>query len=280
MKSYRFDEYIRGIFDPHIRVKYRFNRLKRLVAILNNYCNLGCYSCSSLCHLPFGNPFRDEPRTMSPDDLDKAIKGVLGYTHIDYVHLLGGEATLLDLKPYTEVVKGYDLMISLLTNGYGVLKVDLDEFDYIILDDHGVNHEDITRALNYFEENNFKSYYVRETLKHFDIGETLTRSGTSNGLKCRGWMKPTIYRDLIYPCCVMVELEGWIGDTVISDSLRRHGWTTDNPDLSDTLKKWRETIPAEVVKRCNLSCWRGRGALVWRDIKTGELRDGPDKMFA
>ena len=86
------------------------------------------------------------------------------------------------------------------------------------------------------------------------------------GVSCPRWLQPTLWLDVIYPCCGMAQMEGWDNDMILRDSLREAGWTTKNPDLADTMRDWRRTIPAEVIKKCLFSCWKYRKSYIEKNI--------------
>ena len=264
-----YNKFVLPLWDKRQRVKNEFTSLKQIILNVNNYCNLECFSCASLCDQPYNNPWRDQPRMIDPLNVEKALWYLASVDAYEVVTLTGGEPTAADLdtlRHLSRIIRWNKLRVCLYTNGFRLKEIGPNTFDYIVLDDHGINSEDIKAAIEYLEENRFKNYYVIETKRHRDYGEALRRSMTSPGVHCWGWLQPTLWLDIVYPCCHMAQMEGWGNDTVIRDSLRRHGWTVNNPDLAEVMKDWRNTIPAEVIKKCLFSCWKYREPYFTRNI--------------
>lgn len=270
-----FKKYVLSKFNYQIKMKYEMLPLKKINLCVNNFCNLQCFSCVSLCDKPMGeNVWRDQPRTMNPEILDVALKALMEYDKYEAVTFAGGEPTaspIKELKELAFIVRENDLKSIVLTNGYRVNKLDLWDFDYFVLDDHGINEGDIRSSIRYFKEHGFQRYNVISTRLHRDFSKAREKGIVSRGLHCSGWGSLTIWKDLIYPCCSMPQLEGWDNDKVVSDSLFKAGWTVSNPDLVDTLKNWKNTIPGEVLKKCYFSCWRDHKEYEERNIVQNDL---------
>lgn len=266
-----FNKFVLPICDKRQRVKNEFNSLKQIILNVNNFCNLNCFSCASLCDKPFNNPWRDEPRTIDPDEVKIALKQILKYDSFQVVTLTGGEPTatpLSILKRITTIIRIEGLKVCIYTNAYRIKELDPTFFDYIVLDDHGTNSEDVRAAIEYFKEMRYKDYFVIETKYHRDYDLAFKKPHTSPGVHCWGWLQPTIWLDVVYPCCHMGQMEGWSNDTVLRDSLRKAGWTIRNPELAEVMRDWRKTIPAEVIKRCLFSCWKYRDP--YRLVRIGD----------
>lgn len=258
-------------FNKRIKTRYEILRMKKIVLNANNYCNLECFSCVSLCDTPMGsNVWRDRPRVMDPEILDRALSELTRYKAYDGVNFAGGEPTAIpvkDLEELASVVRDHGLKVLMLTNGFGVDKLDPWDFDYFTLDDHGINVEAIKRSVAHLNSHGFENYYVHVARIHRNFAKAREIPVITQGLKCPGWMDLTLWLDLVYPCCGMPQLEGWDNDTVIRIALKKAGWTVENPKLSETLENWRETIPGEVIKKCLFSCWRFREVYEERSIE-------------
>jgi hypothetical protein len=256
-----FNKYILPHYDKRRRVKNELDSQKQIIVNVNNFCNLDCFSCGSMCDKPFNNPWRDKPRVIDPIDVDMALEQILEYQKYDTVTLAGGEPTTIPLntlKILSNVIRSYSLKVHILTNAYRINKIDADYFDYITLDDHGTNSKAINEAVQTLHAQGYENYFIKSTLIHKDYDLALTTPTISQGVKCWGWLQPTIWLDIVYPCCGMPQMEGWHNDTILRDSLRRNGWKTKNPELAEVLRNWRETIPPEVLKKCLFSCWKHR----------------------
>lgn len=267
-------------FDKRLKNKYEITSLRKIILNVNNFCDLGCFSCVSLCDTPIGsNVWRDRPRTMNRDVLDRVLSEVVRYglaieRPYEGVTFAGGEPTAIpldDLKELGQIVRHHGLKSVVLTNGFGVEGLDPWAFDHFILDDHGINAEAIQRSVAHFKINGFENYHVHLARVHRNFAKAREIPVITPGLKCPGWMDLTLWMDLVYPCCGMPQMEGWDNDTVIRDSLLEAGWTVANPTLAETLINWRETIPGEVIKKCLFSCWKFRDEYEERNIETGEV---------
>ena len=263
------DKYIISHWDPAVKTRKELDAEKKIIVNVNNYCNLDCFSCVSLCHLPYGNPWRDNPRNINPQDVDIALTHILNTREYHYATLAGGEptASLSQLEEINNVIHSHKLKTQLLTNGYKVPELNPHNYDYIVIDHHGTNKQDVENAVKHLKNHSYTNYYIHQAREHHDFGEALTRPHTSPGpYACPGWMQHTLWLDVIYPCCGMPQMEGWLNTTAIRDSLRREGWTTENPELTHTLRQWRHTIPAEIVKFCLFNCWKYREPYVTKNI--------------
>lgn len=259
--------------------RYRQMKLPRPRFIINmsNYCNLKCFSCSSLCDKPFNNPYRDKPRIQSLENIENFARAIEGWEKERYVRLSGGEPMMCGadhLHKTADILHKYGRFVSLLTNCYRFEDVDPFRFDQVILDDHTpINKELLEKGVKRMERFRYDTWEVWDSTRHRDL--ELQRQGRkgdlSKGLRCLAWMDTiALWRDVVYPCCNMYYLEGWTRSDRISRALRKAGWTVENPELLNTLINWRETIPGEAIKTCLLSCWTG-GPIKWVDVTTDSL---------
>jgi len=276
-----FEKYFIAKFDNRIRIKYELLKIKKIVINVNNFCNLNCFSCVSLCDKPFNNTWRDEKREIEPEIVDMALKKILKYGKYGAVTLAGGEPTAMNLgrlKEISEVIRANGLKVSLITNGFRLSNIDPFNFDYICIDDHGTNTDKIRENEIFLKSKGFNNYFVIKTLFHKDFEVARREPFTSLGVSCPGWLQPTIWLDVVYPCCGMPQLEGWDNDTILRDSLRREGWTVTNPNLSSVMKNWRKTIPPEVIKKCLFSCWKHREKYIERNILEAHEEKGLERL--
>ena len=264
-------------FNKRIKTRYEIMSMKKIVLNANNFCDIGCFSCVSLCDTPMGaNVWRDRPRVMDPEILDVALSALMLYQPDEGVTFAGGEPTTIpveDLKELASIVRDHDLKSVILTNGFGVDKLDPWDFDYFTLDDHGINFEAIERSVNHLESHGFENYHINVARIHRNLAKAREIPVITPGLKCPRWMELTLWLDLVYPCCGMPQMEGWDNDTIIQVALKKAGWTVENPKLAETLENWRETIPGEVIKKCFFSCWKFRDDYEKRNIEKEFLKN-------
>ena len=265
-----FEKWVLSRLNKRVRNKYEVRGLKKIVLNVNNFCDLACFSCVSLCDTKMGaNVWRDRPRTMAPDVLDRALAELVRAGPYQAVFFAGGEPTAIpleDLEELASIVRKHGLKSIILTNGYAVEKLDPHVFDYFVLDDHGINQEAIERSVAHLENHNFPWYHIILARVHFNFRKAFEEPVITPGVHCPAWMVPTLWLDLVYPCCFMPQMEGWDNDTVIRDALAWAGWTVENPSLAETLINWRETIPGAVIKKCLFRCWKYREAYEERNI--------------
>ena len=228
--------------------------------LVTNICNMKCFSCSTLCDKPFGtNSFRDEPYKIEPNDLNIFLRRLRGLYPEHWVRLEGGEPTLLDYKTMMELCKicyNNDRKVDILTNGYRLKEYDPYWFDAIILDDHGTNHQKIIECKKFLESNKYRSYYIHNQKFHYDL-DYMRKNNITLGQRCPEWMNTiSLYKQVVYPCCVMCYLDGWSNELDITEDLRKASFTISNPDLGHYLKNWRKYLPNSVYKMCSIGCWR------------------------
>ena len=246
--------------SKRIRYSVRFWK-NRVVVCVNNYCNLRCYSCASLCHIPMGsNSFRDKPRNTLPAHLDLFLDRIKSYRKNAWVRFVGGEPMM---SPYIEelvdVAHKWGRKTSILTNGHRLVEHDPFIFNHIHLDDHGTNTKTIKQCINYLESKGFKNYKISRVHAHRDLSFRRSRppKGRCNIQKRMELL--TLWQEVVYPCCSMHYVEGWDNHTKGTDLLIEAGWHVNNPDLSKVLTNWKQHFPNKIFNVvCRPGCWKLR----------------------
>lgn len=263
---------IRPIYDRHAR--YSGNWQKRFILNVTNICNLQCYSCSAQCDKPMGTtPFRDTPRTQSINHVDKWLTHFEGYRPEYWIRLTGGEPTLTGpdyLEELCEVIHRHGRSVSILTNGARFTECDPWWFEQVVFDNHISNRDAIEKSIAHMKNHEHAYYYVTTTQVHRNLERQRTNHITQ-GLRCPVWLENiSLWRNVVYPCCVLYYLDGWDGNNKIRDSLIDAGWHVENPDLMTVIENWQQTVPAEVVKACLLSCWQGGPNIEYQEVNQRE----------
>ena len=146
--------------------------------------------------------------------------------------------------------------ISLLTNAAKLENIDPDWFEFIHLDEHILNADKIRQARERFKREGYKRYQVWTTKEHRDL-ELQRKDHITKGLLCQANMEAiTLWRDTVYPCCVLPFLDGWNGNPKIRESQIEAGWSIYNPNLVETMENWRNTLLADSVYACHTQCWK------------------------
>ena len=234
---------------------------KRMNLLLNRYCNLNCYSCACMGM----NPPKDETTI---EELQAFLINIKGYRQDPTFLLTGGEPTAIDhgkLEKICDLIHGMGYKTALLTNGYKLIPTKW--IDYIVLDKHGINDEDIAKWETHLAQEDRDSYEFREKQWHMDIPYAM-KDNISKGVRCGTWMSITLWKDVVYPCCNIMAVAWWNGDMdqKLASSLRAAGWNAYNPNLVETIKKWRETLPGEVYRLCMTQCWKDSSKTKWVKI--------------
>ncbi len=263
-----YDKHIRKLWDPRLRNHSVWNN--RFLIITNNFCDQTCYSCSTKCDTPWrSNPFRWEKHTTPLASIEKFQDLIDGYKPKHWNRLSGGETTLCGpdyVEEVCEISHQHGRAISLLTNGAKMLECDPHWFEFIHLDEHIVNSDLIKEIRRYFKKVKFKRYQVWVTKEHRDLELQRTNHITKGPLCLDHMSAITLWRDTIYPCCVLPFLDGWNEtkepsqdiefESKIRLSLRKAGWDLDNPNLVETMKNWKNTLPPVAVNACKTQCWK------------------------
>jgi len=234
---------------------------KRMNLLLNRYCNLNCYSCACMGM----NPPKDETTI---EELQAFLINIKGYRQDPTFLLTGGEPTAIDhgkLEKICDLIHGMGYKTALLTNGYKLIPTKW--IDYIVLDKHGINDEDIAKWETHLAQEDRDSYEFREKQWHMDIPYAM-KDNISKGVRCGTWMSITLWKDVVYPCCNIMAVAWWNGDMdqKLASSLRAAGWNAYNPDLVETIKNWRDTLPGEVYRLCMTQCWKDSSKTKWVKI--------------
>lgn len=234
---------------------------KRMNLLLNRYCNLNCYSCACMGM----NPPKDETTI---EELQAFLVNIKGYRQDPTFLLTGGEPTAIDhgkLEKICDLIHGMGYKTALLTNGYKLIPTKW--IDYIVLDKHGINDEDIAKWETHLAQEDRDSYEFREKQWHMDIPYAM-KDNISKGVRCGTWMSITLWKDVVYPCCNIMAVAWWNGDMdqKLASSLKDAGWNAYNPDLVETIKNWRDTLPGEVYRSCMTQCWKDSSKTKWVKI--------------
>lgn len=234
-----------------------------------NRCNLSCELCQTLDNQPIGSdsPYRNRraPWEVSVEDLEKFCEVFEGIgDNGDNLHrITGGEPTTLPtdkLEEIIDVFHSHNRSLSLITNGYNIMGLDkayINKIDLLVLDNHGINQShinDCARFLKGFYKGKLKRVKV---LYHYDC--TKAKNDPRNIGKCSGGCSipkaPALFEKVIYPCPAFEFIEELDGHTKITDSLKEAGWTLDNPEILETMRNWRNSIPQYALDQCMYNCW-------------------------
>lgn len=263
-----WDKRIRPLWDKRLRDNNVWTN--RFLILTNNFCDQACYSCSALCNRPFGsNPFRWEKHITPISSIEKFLDLMDGYRPKYWIRLSGGETTLCGpeyLEEVCEVVHQHGRNISLLTNGARMLECDPDWFEFIHLDEHIINHDLIQKIRREFKKSGFKRYQVWVTKEHRDL-ELQRTDHITDGLNCSANMEAiSMWRDTVYPCCVLPFLDGWNNNTLVRESLHEAGWSLENDNLVETMENWMNTLPENAIHACETQCWKGGENLEYHPV--------------
>lgn len=247
----------RSVCPPKIRTVPE----KSTNLFLNRYCNLNCFSCAALGM----NPPSDETTV---EEVHAFLDNIDGYKPGTTFCLTGGEPTAMDpdkLEEICDLIHYYGYKTTLLTNGFKLIPHEW--IDYITLDKHGPNDEDIAKWEKYLKEMN-REYDTRDKQWHMDIPYSIENNITK-GARCSNWISSlSVWKDVVYPCCNIMCVAWWDNDLDVhlAKSLRDSGWSVYNPDLKATILNWRETLPGEAYRICTLKCWKDASKTEWVKI--------------
>jgi len=227
---------------------------------LTTQCNLNCFSCSALGMSP-----RPKVEHTSLEDIELFLEQ-MAYLHpYSYVTLIGGEPTAYPwLREACELVRKYGFKPTMITNGYKIVPPEW--FDYIIIDLHGdTNQQQIKKWKELLEESNI-TWGMYKKQYHRDVRVAL-EDNITKGARCSNWLKPlTLWKNIVYPCCNLMCVEWWNNDHSSTLALKKAGWTTDNLNLSWTIKNWRRTLPPSVYRMCTIKCWKDADKARWGKV--------------
>lgn len=235
--------------------------------ITNNYCNLHCEWCSFMCHQPFSKDSsiisHREKWDMPESEARLFCERFKGHYEESVHKLLGGETTAMPpekLYAIIDVFNEYGRSLKLLSNGFNIMGLSKDylkKLDYIELNDHGINHDHVAECFKYLKTFYKGKLIRRQQSEHYDLGKA--QETCFPGAPCNSIMNPPVLcRGVIYPCCIHPGVELWSNNWGMSNSLKQAGWSLENPDVADVLKRWKQTIPDYVIESCNSRCWVSR----------------------
>ena len=249
------------LFDIDERVEVRIN--------MTNACNLSCDFCDHDAHLPFDKNgskiFRKKPLVSTPQALENLCEALVGVGEDDAHVLQGGEITVLPTPLVSHligIVHSYGRRVGMRTNGYnltGIPLESLNKLDFIYLNAHGNNEEAIEYSREFLQKNYDGRIIDENHYSHRDLSAYLNHNeGTiEEGLSCNHLLATlTFFPPIVHPCCNSWPLMNVMNSTNMADLLIAAGWTSDNPDLIDTLANWRETLPKPFLQKfCAESCY-------------------------
>jgi len=235
----------------------------------NNYCNLNCTHCSSLCNIPFDpkspNPFKRSKQHISLESVELLCQRFKGIGEEQSHVLTGGEITALPLthlKGIINILKSYKRRVLIFTNGYGLMdipKENLFQIDSIILSDHGVNTQHFKDCGEYLAKIGYTGT-VKEsvTLKHLNPHKAM-KAPINEASTCKNWLHNlALWDNVIYPCCILYSVMLIRNNERIQNDLIDAGWNLGNPNLIDTLQNHKETLPQSSRYECLNHCWSPR----------------------
>lgn len=249
-------------FFAYIKRKFHEKKVipnRSLSIFINRYCNLKCFSCGALGM----NPPPDET---SIEDIEIFLETFRDYEPGSTIILTGGEPTMIDpvkLKRICDGIHRIGYKVGMLTNGFRLHP--LEWFDYVALDHHGINENEI-QVWRTALKNAGRWFMETDKTYHQDM-EYAMKGNITKGLRCPSLMRPlTLWKDVIYPCCNIMCVEWWHKSDAVTQALKTSGWTIYNPWILETIKNWRQTLPNEFIRMCSLNCWRDADRAIWRKI--------------
>ena len=233
----------------------------------NNYCNLHCEYCCTMCHVPIRRDSKHMDRRdkwdVKPETIELLCERFKGIGETDPHRLAGGESTAMPLDTLEEIIEilyNHNRPVWLLTNGYDLMGLNqrcLNMITDINLDDHGINHEHVMTCIHYLKEKFNGTVGIVEALVHEDWNCARKHPDNITAEPCDGMMRsPTTYREAIYPCCLSMHTDVMREDMHSNTVLKDAGWTFHNPNIVNVLKNWRTTLPPYVHHKCLTDCPR------------------------
>lgn len=249
------------LFQIQQRVEVRIN--------VTNACNLHCDFCDHAAHLPFSSAgtklHRRKPIVAAPEALERFCQALAGIGEDERHVLQGGEITVL---PVPLIVRFIDTLhaagrhVGMRTNGYnltGIPMSSLNKLRFIYLDAHGNNREAVAHCQAFLRDHYAGSVVLEEHFQHRDPSQYLhhNQGSVAQGLNCSHLLATlTFLPPTVHPCCNSWALMNALNTTTMSEALHEAGWTSDNPDLKDTLARWRTTLPRRFLEEfCASSCY-------------------------
>lgn len=236
---------------------------------VTNACNLHCDFCDHDAHLPFDKNgskiLRQNPMVATPEALEQFCKVLSGVGEEERHVLQGGEITVLPVNLIIRLIgilDFYGRRMGMRTNGFNITNIPLDslnKLEFIYLNAHGNNQEAIEHCHDFLVKNydgqiiNEENFYHRNLSAYVNHGQ-----GTvEQGLNCNHMLSTLTYLPpIIHPCCNSWALMNTLNNTQMGRLLIKAGWTSDNPDLKNTLVNWRQTLPKPFLETfCANSCY-------------------------
>jgi len=163
------------------------------------------------------------------------------------------------LTAIIHVFAEYGRKMMMITNGYNLLGLDIEHLNKIqgvVLDDHGINHDHIEKCRRYLKKVYGGTVKTLYHPVHWNLEDAM-KHPSNRGRQCRSMIRtPMVVKKVVYPCCNMYPIEQMRRDPQITSSLVEAGWTLDNPQVVETLRRWRKTLPQYVREQCLNHSWR------------------------
>jgi hypothetical protein len=235
-----------------------------------NICNIHCTHCDNDAHLPIVRHgeliYRSKALVAEAADIERFCELMAGVGE-DEPHLLtGGEITALPISTingYIDVLQRYGRKIGMRTNGYNVRGISPEKLgllDRIFLNSHGVNQEAIDASREYLDRHFHGTLIPEQTLEHRDLRAVVHHGqGTiEEALACDHLLATlTLLPPVVLPCCNTWALMNSLNSETMMNELIQAGWTVHNPDLKETLRNWRTTLPKAFLQTyCADSCYK------------------------
>lgn len=153
-----------------------------------------------------------------------------------------------------DMIKTDGHKLSMLTNGFGLLAMEhayLNKIDHIVLNNHGPNEEQIYACESELDYHGIE-YETINHVYHNDLEESAAHPD-NKGKNCDQWLRlPALYDRVLYPCCSMMQIADGVRDTWAS--LKRSGWSLDNPTLLEHIQDL-STLEPMIFQRCFNECY-------------------------
>ncbi|VAW74523.1 hypothetical protein MNBD_GAMMA12-215 [hydrothermal vent metagenome] len=249
------------LFRIDHRVELRIN--------VTNACNLHCDFCDHDAHIPFNKysakMFRQTPLVATPEALEQFCKALVGVGEDERHVLQGGEITVLPVKLIVELIgilDSYGRRVGMRSNGYNVCNIplhSLNKLDFIYLNAHGNNQQAIEHSRDFLTKNYDGKIIDEQNFYHRDLHAFAHhgQGSVEQGLNCNHMLATLTYLPpIVHPCCNSWALMNTLNDKGMRELLIKAGWTSDNPNLKETLTHWRDTLPKPFLEKfCANSCY-------------------------
>jgi len=257
-----YDRRFKTVFGKYVSNSTRDNN-KVIMVITNVTCNLKCFCCATFSDTKIGsNSYNENSFILKPSILNEFLKNISDYNPEYYISLQGGETTLIKpdiIKEYVNIIKDYNRKVLILTNGYGIMKLNPFMFDKIVLDEHMQNKEDILLAIKYFEDLGYKDFSINLTRYHYDLRNMMKDNRIVNNFVCSDMFDAiTLHNKVIYPCCVSPMLMGYDNRIDYVKALINSGFMYNNINLSEMLNDINKYLPSLFYDVCFNYCYRRR----------------------